>query len=161
MRTEETNILSFLRGEATSPGLSLPAAHRRSQLGSVTPHELEALRESLSRNQMPTDLAAKLESLRNGSVLHRFVEQNSRLIVSLLIAAYDGSFREASPTSLDQLLRVVAYVRKDQDAVPDYDIGGFTDDQQELRAVVTELSDLLQTFKSWRLRYQVPQIWTD
>jgi hypothetical protein len=56
---------------------------------------------------------------------------------------------------------VLAYVRKDVDAIPDYQPEGFADDQQEIRSAATELSALIQAFKAWRLRYQVPVIWPD
>jgi len=50
-------------------------------------------------------------------------------------------------------------VRKDDDATPDYKPEGFADDQREARAVAMELDDLLQSFKEWRLRHQVPRMW--
>ena len=53
----------------------------------------------------------------------------------------------------------VAYVRKDDDAIPDYRPKGFADDPQEVRVVTTQLSPLLQAFKAWRLRHQVPGMW--
>jgi hypothetical protein len=51
------------------------------------------------------------------------------------------------------------YVRKDDDVVADYKPNGFLDDQQEVRAAVTELGPLLKTFKTWRLQHQVPRMW--
>ncbi|HWX22314.1 MAG TPA: hypothetical protein VN578_20630 [Candidatus Binatia bacterium] len=41
-------------------------------------------------------------------------------------------------------------VRKDEDAITDYQTRGFTDDQEEVRAVGSELASLLQSFKAWR-----------
>jgi hypothetical protein len=57
------------------------------------------------------------------------------------------------------LLRVLAYVRKDDDAIPDNRPDGFVDDQQEIRAMLNEMGGLLQSFKMWRLRHQVPEMW--
>jgi hypothetical protein len=107
----------------------------------------------------PRDLELKLKRLASGTLSHRFVEQNSRLIIMLLVAAYGGSFREANSATLERLLRVLAYVRKDDDANPDYRPDGLIDDQQEIRAVLSEMGDLIQSFKMWRLRHQVPELW--
>lgn len=128
-------------------------------LNLVTPQELQQLREALLDGRPPRDLELKLTQLAHGSLLHRFVEQNSRLIISLLIAAYSGEFRQANRASLERLLRVLAYVRKDDDATPDNRPDGFVDDQQEIRAMPNEIGELLQSFKMWRLRHQVPEMW--
>jgi hypothetical protein len=88
----------------------------------------------------------------------RFIEQNCRLFMDLLSAAKDG-FKEASDLDRDRLLRVLAYVRKDDDHIPDYRRDGYFDDRQEVRAAMTELSPLLHRFKAWRLRHRVPMLW--
>jgi hypothetical protein len=77
----------------------------------------------------------------------------------LLLAALESAFSEATSANRERLLRVLAYVRKDDDAIPDYRTDGFTDDQQEVRAATTELGPLLHAFKVWRLRHQVPGMW--
>jgi len=99
--------------------------------------------------------------LKGGDLSHHFIEQNCRLFAALLVAAEDSSFRQGSPAERERLLRVLAYVRKDDDAIPDYHPEGFADDQQEIRSAASELSALIQAFKAWRLRYQVPVIWPD
>jgi hypothetical protein len=150
------NALST-RGDAR-PGVSSIVA-TPGFLNLVTPQELEQLRDALLDGRPPRDLELKLTRLAGGSLLHRFVEQNSRLIIALLVAAYGGSFREANRGSLERLLRVLAYVRKDDDAIPDNRPDGYVDDQQEIRAMLNEMGDLLQSFKMWRLRHQVPEMW--
>ena len=130
-------------------------------LNLVTAQETEQLREALMDGRAPRDLELKLTQLAGGNLLHRFVEQNSRLIISLLVCAYAGTFRDANRASLDRLLRVLAYVRKEDDANPDCRPDGFVDDQQEIRAMLNELGDLIQSFKMWRLRHQVPEMWHD
>ena len=99
--------------------------------------------------------------MTDGDLTHHFIEQNCRLFAALLVAAADGSFREGSPAERERLLRVLAYVRKDDDAIPDYKPEGFTDDQREIRSATVELSTLIQAFKAWRLRHQVPMLWPD
>ena len=150
------NELPIHRGALSA---ALPFAASPGFLNLVTPHELQQLREALLDGRPPRDLELKLARLAGGSLLHRFVEQNSRLIITLLVAAYSGSFREANRQSLERLLRVLAYVRKDDDAIPDYRPDGLVDDQQEMRAMMNEVGDLLQSFKTWRLRHQVPDMW--
>ena len=78
---------------------------------------------------------------------------------ALLVATEDGSFREGSPAERERLLRVLAYVRKDDDAIPDYRPEGLTDDQREMRAATVELDGLIQAFNAWRLCHQVPIMW--
>lgn len=125
----------------------------------VTAHDVQELRGVLAQGRLPADLEAKLARLAGGSLSERYVEHNSRLFVALLLAALQNSFTRATPADRERLLRVLAYVRKDDDAVPDYQPGGFIDDQQEVRAVATELNPVLLDFKIWRLRHQVPGMW--
>lgn len=125
----------------------------------VTPHDVQGLRSALAQGRLPADLETKLARLAGGSLSERYVEQNCRLVVALLLAAQENSFTQATPADRERLLRVLAYVRKDDDAIPDYKPGGFFDDQQEVRAAATELKPLLLDFKVWRLRHQVPGMW--
>ena len=125
----------------------------------VTAHDVQGLRSALAQGRLPADLEAKLARLAGGSLIERYVEQNCRLIVALLLAAQENSFTQATPADRERLLRVLAYVRKDDDAIPDYRPGGYFDDQQEVRAAATELNPVLLDFKVWRLRNQVPGMW--
>jgi len=127
----------------------------------ITVQDLEALREAMAKGSLPLDLHVKLRGLATGDLSHRFIEQNCRLIAELLLAAERGSFGEVNAAERERLLRVLAYVRKDADAVPDQLAGGFTDDQREILAATIELGNLLQRFKAWRLRHQVPVIWSE
>jgi len=126
----------------------------------ITAHDIEALRNELARGHVPADLEAKLRQLAQGELIHRFIAQHCRTLIALVEAVQDGSFKEASRAECERLLRVLAYVRKDDDAIPDYRTDGFVDDQQEVRSVTAELGPLLQRFKAWRLRHQVPAMWT-
>jgi hypothetical protein len=125
----------------------------------VSVHDLRNLRDELARGSVPIDLESKLRKLATGDLAQCSIEQNCRTIIALLRAAYRGVFKEAKPEVLERLLRVLAYVRKDDDAIPDYRPNGFADDQEEVRLVTTELSSLLHAFKAWRLRHQVPEMW--
>jgi hypothetical protein len=127
----------------------------------ITFHDLEALRNALSRGCLPPDFLGKLRRLAKGGLGDHFVEQNCRLFAALLVATEDGSFLESSAAERERLLRVLAYVGKDDDAIPDYRPDGFTDDQREMRAATVELSGLIQAFKVWRLRHQVPAMWSN
>ena len=127
----------------------------------ITAHELEALRGALARGALPPDFLGKLKRLADGDLSHHFIEQNCRLFAALLVATEHSSFRQGSPAERERLLRVLAYVRKDDDAIPDYKPEGFADDQREIRSATVELSTLIQAFKAWRLRHQVPVMWSD
>ena len=142
-------------GESPEPTLlSQPAL-----LHWITPRESEAMREALVRGCLPPDFLRKLGGLAAGDLGHRFIEQNCRLFVALLLAVEHGCFRASRRLACERLLRVLAYVRKDNDAIADYQAEGFTDDRREVRAATEELADVLQAFKEWRLRFQVPAMW--
>ena len=117
------------------------------------------MRTALAKGRLPLDFEAKLARLHEGDLIHRYVEQNSRLFFVLLLAALESLFTESTLAQRERLLRVLAYVRKDDDAIPDYRRSGFLDDQQEVRAAAMELAPLLNAFKVWRLRHQVPAMW--
>ena len=146
-------------GGGHSPAQTLVS--RPALLQWITPHELEALRDALVRGRLPPDFLGKLKRLKDGDLTHHFIEQNCRLFAALLAATEDGNFREGSPAERERMLRVLAYVRKDDDAIPDYRPEGFADDQREMRAASTELAGLIHAFKAWRLRHQVPVMWPD
>lgn len=125
----------------------------------VTQAELLALKRALLEGQTPADLELKLSCLEARSVMHQFIAQNCRLLLLLLKSVYAGAFSEVAPQQCDELLRVVAYVRKDDDAIADYTTGGFADDLLELRTVLSERHELVTRFKAWRLCHQVPALW--
>ena len=127
----------------------------------VTRQELRDLRAALFRGHVPTDFEAKLVRLAKGDLASRYIEKNCRTIIALLQASQEGAFRDANSVEQEQLLRVLAYVRKDDDAIADCLANGFADDQQELRQVALNLSARLEEFKAWRLRHQVPSMWSD
>lgn len=150
-------------GEFASPlkplFIHLPGRRADSYLRLVTAGEVAQLREAIARGMPPIDLELKLDKLSQGSLTERFVEQQSRLMIELLRAAGENSFRQASSGEVERLLRVLAYVRKDDDAIADYRRDGFLDDQQEIRLALNELAPLFKSFKDWRLRHQVPILW--
>ena len=127
----------------------------------VTTHDLEALRNELERGETPLDFQAKLRRLSDGDLVHRYVAKHSTDFIALLLAAQEGIFRKIGQAEIERLLQVLAYVRKDEDAIPDYRSDGLIDDPQEVHAAVLELGPLLQSFKAWHLRHQVPAMWTN
>jgi hypothetical protein len=149
----EDRAANHVRFGAPTPPMRLGLLHL------VTPHDVQGLRTALAHGRLPLDFEAKLARLGEGSLIHRSVEQNSRLFFALLLAALECSFIDATPANRERLLRVLAYVRKDDDAIPDYRPDGFVDDHQEVRAAAMELAPLLHAFKVWRLRHQVPAMW--
>ena len=137
----------------------LPPVVRSGFVYLVTPNDVQELRTALVKGRLPPDFEAKLSKLGEGNLVERYVEHNSRLFFGLLLAAVEGSFLKASASDRERLLRVLAYVRKDDDAFPDYLPGGFEDDHQEVRTAAMELGTLLHEYRAWRLRHQVPRMW--
>jgi hypothetical protein len=147
---EVENKVSHIRGQPTI---------KPSHLHLVTEHDLRDLSDTLVRRHVPADLESKLIKLAKGDLISRSIEKNCRTIIALLQANQEGSFREATRAECERLLRLLAYVRKDDDAISDYRQDGFMDDQQEVRTITTDLGALLEKFKAWRLREQVPGMW--
>ena len=125
----------------------------------VTAHDVQELRSALANGRLPLDFEAKLTRLGEGRSHPSLRGTEQPPVLCAAAGALESSFSEATPADRDRLLRVLAYVRKDDDAIPDYRSGGFVDDQQEVRAAAMELGPLLQAFKVWRLRHQVPGMW--
>ena len=156
MRTRELNTFEPGGHPRPHPAVGQTPRHR---LNLVSRHEIEGLRHKLARGQIPPDLESKLEKLSRGDLAHRSIEQNCRTIIALLLAVCRGVFNGATAEERERFLRVLAYVRKDDDAIPDYRPDGFVDDLQEVRAIARDLDSVLQNFKSWRLCHQVPAMW--
>lgn len=136
-----------------------PLTTRPALLHWVSTVELEALREALAGGGLPSDFLGKLDKMAGGTLSHRFIEQNCRVFAELLMASEAGTFSDASPAQRERLLRVLAYVRNNEDSIPDYWAEGLTDDQREVLAAIVEMGELIQAFKAWRLRHQVPAMW--
>jgi len=143
---------------ATLPAPAESAKSSTYGLNLVTAQELRDLESALQKGHIPTDFESKLNRLAGQTLLHQSVEHNCRLFIALLEAVNEGLF-SINGGQKERLLRVLAYVRKDDDAVPDYKPNGFADDQREVRAATIELAILLDSFKSWRLLKQVPGLW--
>jgi len=126
----------------------------------VTDAELKALGDALHQNQVPADLRAKLNRLRADDPRESFLKQQSLLLVSLLQSPAARSFCHLHPSVCEQLLRMVAYVRKDDDAIPDTWPGGMADDHDLMRMTCTELREELAAFKAWYLSRRVPYLWS-
>lgn len=159
MKSAQTGYLEK-QAAVRSLGYGRKPMTRSSELYLITPQELEELRNALGRGHVPPDFERKLNGLAGGDLTSGMVEQNCRLFIALLQAAHSGRFEPVRPDDCDRLLRVLAYVRKDDDAIADYKPNGFADDLREVRAATSDLSQLLQTFKKWRLCHQVPAMWS-
>jgi hypothetical protein len=158
MRTNESRCrrLHDLNSSLNCRGIG---AAPLSLLHLVSARELQDLRAALEEGRVPLDLQAKLAVLAEGDMLHHFIGQNGQLFLSLLRAVEDGVFRGCTAAELERLVRVLAYVRKEDDAIPDSGARGYIDDHQEVRAVTRDLHRALSEFKQWRLRHEVPRLW--
>jgi len=127
----------------------------------VTAGEVQELRNALAGAMLPPDFRAKLAGLYGQDLTRHYVGSHSRLFVSLLLAAQNGAFPAVTLAERERLLKVLAYVRKENDAIADYEEHGFADDLEEVRAAAAELAPLLERFKRWRLQHQVPAMWLE
>ena len=158
MKTWGLNAVEDWVGSHAGARARFPAA-QPNNLHLVTIHDLRELGRWLAQHAIPRCFEAKLERLAEGDFGERLIEQNCRTIIALLLAAQEGSFKKATPEQSERFLRLLAYVHKDDDAIPDYRPHGFDDDWREVRTVTAELGELLRDFKAWRLRHQVPGMW--
>jgi uncharacterized membrane protein YkvA (DUF1232 family) len=132
-----------------------------SPLQLLRPGEVEDIVGAVHRGELPADFQAKLGRLRLGDLQQTAIEQNCQLFFQLLVACSNGEFHRLTTAQVEAIAKVLAYVRKDDDVIPDYLPRGYTDDYQEVRAAAAELTPLLQSFKAWRLRNQVPSLWLE
>lgn len=121
---------------------------------------MEALLQALRRGALPPDLQAKLAGLRATDAKENYLRQSSLLLARLLMAAHTEGFCHARPGDCERLLRMLAYVRKDEDAIPDSWPGGFEDDHDLMRWVCGELRPVLEAYKAWHLVHRVPRLWS-
>lgn len=138
--------------------LTVPVA-LQSALGLVSPSEVEQLRQAIADRRLPDDLVDKLFRLERGDLAMRHVAHTSLTLLEMLQAACQGEFDALSPSDFEEVLHVLAYVRKEDDAIPDFLPTGYLDDQKEVRLAEHELAAVIGRFKAWRLRRQVPLLW--
>jgi hypothetical protein len=125
----------------------------------VSETEMQALCDALRQNHVPADLRAKLDRLRTDDPKEYYLKQQSELLASLLMSPAAQEFCLVRPRDCERLLRMLAYVRKDDDAIPDTWPGGMVDDHDLMRLTCTELREALDTFKAWHLSRRVPLLW--
>jgi len=125
----------------------------------VTKAEMESLCDSLHQDHVPADLRAKLDRLRTDDPKELYLKQQSLLLASLLMSPAARDFCSLRPNVCQRLLRMLAYVRKDDDAIPDTWPGGMADDHDLMRMTCTEYREALETFKAWHLSRRVPLMW--
>jgi hypothetical protein len=114
----------------------------------------------LHQDQVPADLRAKLERLRTDNPKEYYLKQQSLLLASLLMSPAAREFCLLRPNVCERLLRMLAHVRKDDDAIPDTWPGGMADDHDLMRLICTELREALDRFKAWHLSRRVPLLWS-
>jgi len=125
----------------------------------VTEAEMKALCDALHQDHVPADLRAKLNRLRTDDPREFYLKQQSLLLSSLLTSPAAREFCRLRPRDCERLLRMLAYVRKDDDAIPDTWPGGMVDDHDLMRMTCTELREMLDKFKAWHLSRRVPLLW--
>jgi hypothetical protein len=125
----------------------------------VTEAEINALCDSLREDRVPADLQAKLDRLRTDDPKESYLKRQSLLLASLLMSPSARGFCRLRPHDCERLLRMLAYVRMDDDAIPDTWSGGMADDHDLMRLTCADLREALETFKAWHLSRRVPLLW--
>ena len=125
----------------------------------ISSEELVDMRRAIASSVLPVEFAAKLDRLSRQGLLHQFIAESCHDFIRLLIASQFGGFGSVTPAIRERLLRVLAYVRKENDAIPDFKPRGLEDDLREVRAATSELGGLLRRFKEWHLQHAVPAMW--
>lgn len=125
----------------------------------ITADDIVRMEAALEGEALPWDFEEKLRRLAAGDLLHSSIAQNCRLFLSVCRAARSGAFKIPTSAAYERLLTVLAYVRKHDDVIPDDERDGFTDDFHFVKSTASELHGLLEQFKTWRLRNEVPFLW--
>ena len=121
----------------------------------LTEGEVEDLRRNIAEGLTPTDLQRKLNGLSEVDLVQYDLQRKARIIVCLLAAIREGGFGPAPLECEEHLLHVVAYLRKDNDAIPDQGPeGGWVDDLAEMREAWAEHREIITRFNDWRLKQQ-------
>jgi hypothetical protein len=132
-----------------------------SGLDLLSDREVQDLRQSLASRVVPRDLQSKLHLLSIGDARMRFISEYSNLFLELFRSGCQGDFTQLTASDLEHVLRVLAYVRKEDDAIPDYLASGFFDDRREIGLAVTQLAPSLRKFESYRSMHGQPfKSWT-
>jgi hypothetical protein len=121
---------------------------------------MEALCHALRTGRAPADLQAKLARLSLEHPMDLYLRRQSELLISLLAAPEAAEFCRLQPDDCRRLLRMLAYVRKDDDAIPDTWAGGFVDDHDLMRMTCAQLRPALDAYKAWHLSRRVARLWT-
>lgn len=124
----------------------------------VTREELESLELVLAQGYLPADLLAKLERLRDDDARELYLKQQSQTLGRLLLSIAASEYHQARPVEAKRFLRMLAYVRKEQDLIPDYLPNGMRDDHDLMRTTCAEFREALTRFKAWHLSRHVPMM---
>jgi len=125
----------------------------------VTGAEMSNLCEALHSGQLPPDLRSKINRLRADDLRECYLKQQSLLLASFLMSPGAIEFCRLRPQDCQRLLRMLAYVRKDEDAIPDTWPDGMLDDYELMRMICTEMREILDAYKQWHLSRRVPLLW--
>jgi hypothetical protein len=125
----------------------------------VTEAEVQVLGAALRRGHVPPDLVAKLGRLRTDDPKELYLQKQSLILEWLLMSPAAREGCRLGPREGDRLLRMLAYVRKDEDAIPDTWPGGMADDHDLMRLTCAEFREVLDAFKAWHLSRRVPTLW--
>ena len=82
----------------------------------------------------------------------QMLEQSARLMVELVRDSLCGSYNDLSLLAFAHILVGLDYFIKQHDRIPDTEIGGFHDDNQELTRVVAHFESEIDAYKQWKLR---------
>jgi len=159
MMTPHTHAVPSRRGVTGLLGWSRTPRVTPGALDLVTAREMETLCRDLAQGRIPLDLQAKVSVLRVDDPMEFFLKRQSELLLAFLMAPEASQYCRIRPDDCRRLLRMLAYVRKDDDAIPDTCPGGFVDDHDLMRMTCRELDQVLDAFKAWHLSRRVALLW--
>jgi uncharacterized membrane protein YkvA (DUF1232 family) len=116
----------------------------------VTLREIELTRPTHENGWLRPQIEAKLERLHPECPDHRELRRLAALSLDLLTAVHEKRFNPG-PTwgELEPwLLRALAYLVREGDAIPDHLPGGFDDDMREFQALANRADDLFSVFEA-------------
>jgi hypothetical protein len=123
------------------------------EIRTVSAREIDLLKPTHENGWLRPQIEAKLARLHPTCPDHQELRRLVTLAFELLTAVAEGRFHPGPswPEIEPRLLRALAYLVREGDAIPDHLPEGFDDDMREFRSLAERATDLFGAFEGFAL----------